>query len=154
MHATISDVTLYGQPWIVCPKLYALQQVYCMMIWCIQLLCSTDGSLCVPAGMGEINRVCEQLMAQSAYRNGMQWILPLHSSISPQEQRKTFEVPPPGVRKIVVATNIAETSLTISDVSIVIDCGKLKVSLLPPSFECIWLKCSYPICHYHLPVSR
>ncbi len=39
-------------------------------------------------------------------------------------------MPPSGVRKIVVATNIAETSLTIPDVTIVIDSGKLKVSTL------------------------
>ena len=38
-------------------------------------------------------------------------VLPLHSSVSPQEQRRVFERPPGGTRKVVLATNIAETSL-------------------------------------------
>lgn len=62
-------------------------------------------------------------------RDGSWWVLPLHSSVSPEDQRGAFAVPPPGVRKIVLATNIAETSLTIADVVYVVDCGKLKVSL-------------------------
>ena len=54
-------------------------------------------------------------------------VLPLHSSISPQEQRRVFERPPGDTRKVVLATNIAETSLTIEDVVYVVDSGKLKV---------------------------
>lgn len=79
------------------------------------------------AGMGEITSLLERLTAQRGFREGRCWVLPLHSSVSPQEQRKAFDVPPAGVRKIVLATNIAETSLTISDVCFVVDSGKLKV---------------------------
>ena len=41
-------------------------------------------------------------------------------------QRLIFDKPEDGVRKIVLATNIAETSITINDVVFVLDCGKAK----------------------------
>jgi ATP-dependent RNA helicase DHX29 len=53
-------------------------------------------------------------------------VYPLHSSISSEEQQQAFLVPPPGVVKIVLATNIAETGVTIPDVTCVIDTGKHK----------------------------
>ena len=53
-------------------------------------------------------------------------ILPLYGSLSSKDQRQIFERSPEGVRKIVVATNIAETSVTIDDVRYVIDTGRAK----------------------------
>ena len=50
--------------------------------------------------------------------------LPLHGGLPPAEQSKVFARPPPGITKIVVATNVAETSITIDDVTCVIDTGK------------------------------
>lgn len=44
---------------------------------------------------------------------GSHWILPVHSRLSQADQEKIFENPPHGIRKIVLATNIAETSLTV-----------------------------------------
>ncbi len=77
----------------------------------------------------------ERLTASRAHREGGLLVLPLHSSVSPQEQRRVFERPPHRARKIVLATNIAETSLTIEDVVYVVDSGKLKV----PSLLCKFL---------------
>ncbi|BDA49474.1 Putative ATP-dependent RNA helicase DHX57 at C-terminar half [Coccomyxa sp. Obi] len=77
-------------------------------------------------GLGEITAMYERLTASRAHREGGLLVLPLHSSVSPQEQRRVFERPPPRARKVVLATNIAETSLTIEDVVYVVDSGKLK----------------------------
>ena len=55
-------------------------------------------------------------------------IHPLHSMMPTMNQKKIFNKPPKGVRKIVIATNIAETSITIDDVVYVIDCGKIKLT--------------------------
>lgn len=53
-------------------------------------------------------------------------IFALHSILNSQDQSKVFSVPPPGIRKVVIATNIAETGITIPDVVYVIDSGKAK----------------------------
>lgn len=53
-------------------------------------------------------------------------LLACHSSMASAEQRLIFEKPEDGIRKIVLATNIAETSITIDDVVFVLDCGKAK----------------------------
>ncbi|THD26093.1 ATP-dependent RNA helicase DHX36 [Fasciola hepatica] len=60
-------------------------------------------------------------------------IYPLHSQLATSRQRGLFEVPGPGQRKIVVSTNIAETSVTIEDVVHVIDCGRIKVTDYDPA---------------------
>jgi ATP-dependent RNA helicase DHX57 len=73
-----------------------------------------------------INKLVKTLSSSAAIsRNGHQvLVLPLHGGLPPSQQSKVFERPPPGVIKIVVATNVAETSITIDDVTCVIDTGK------------------------------
>ena len=53
-------------------------------------------------------------------------MLPLHGAMPTANQREIFDKPPPGVRKIILSTNIAETSITIDDITHVVDCGKAK----------------------------
>ncbi|GJM96612.1 hypothetical protein PR202_ga13470 [Eleusine coracana subsp. coracana] len=53
-------------------------------------------------------------------------LLACHGSMATSEQRLIFEKAPPNVRKIVLATNMAEASITINDIVFVVDCGKAK----------------------------
>lgn len=53
-------------------------------------------------------------------------IVPLYSLLPGEKQIKVFEPPPEGSRLVVVATNVAETSLTIPNIRYVIDCGRAK----------------------------
>ncbi|XP_057688100.1 probable ATP-dependent RNA helicase DHX37 [Corythoichthys intestinalis] len=54
------------------------------------------------------------------------YVLPLYSLLAPEQQAKVFKPPPPGTRLCVVATNVAETSLTIPGIKYVVDCGRVK----------------------------
>ncbi|KAJ9198010.1 hypothetical protein DTO164E3_3934 [Paecilomyces variotii] len=77
-------------------------------------------------GMAEIRRLNDEILSDPAFGRG--WIVhALHSSIPSEDQEKAFLVPPEGTRKIVIATNIAETGITIPDITAVIDAGKEKV---------------------------
>ncbi|KAJ3035397.1 putative ATP-dependent RNA helicase DHR1 [Rhizophlyctis rosea] len=60
------------------------------------------------------------------------YVLPLYSLLPTHSQVRIFEPPPPGHRLCVVATNVAETSLTIPGIRYVIDTGKLKQRLHNP----------------------
>ncbi|KAI8590409.1 P-loop containing nucleoside triphosphate hydrolase protein [Geranomyces variabilis] len=53
-------------------------------------------------------------------------VLPLYSLLPTEAQMRVFDAPPPGTRLVVVATNVAETSLTIPGIKYVVDCGKVK----------------------------
>ncbi|CCM00897.1 uncharacterized protein FIBRA_02943 [Fibroporia radiculosa] len=76
-------------------------------------------------GMAEIRRLNDMLMEHPAFASDDKFkIYPLHSTISSEHQGAVFDIPPPGIRKIVIATNIAETGITIPDITCVIDTGK------------------------------
>ncbi|NXN16930.1 DHX34 helicase, partial [Indicator maculatus] len=77
------------------------------------------------SGVAEIGAVLEAAQAYAA--RTQRWVvLPLHSTLSVAQQDKVFDLPPPGVRKCILATNIAETSVTIDGVRFVLDSGKVK----------------------------
>lgn len=77
------------------------------------------------SGMAEISIVLEA--AQTYASHTQRWVvLPLHSALSVADQDKVFDVAPPGVRKCILSTNIAETSVTIDGIRFVVDSGKVK----------------------------
>eukprot|EP00092_Neocalanus_flemingeri_P025076 GFUD01027192.1.p1 GENE.GFUD01027192.1~~GFUD01027192.1.p1 ORF type:complete len:1156 (+),score=356.79 GFUD01027192.1:283-3750(+) len=83
------------------------------------------------SGITEITRVVDACRQYAEINN--QWVvLPLHSTLSLAEQDKVFDYPPDGVRKVIVSTNIAETSVTIDGVRFVCDSGKVKEMTYDP----------------------
>jgi ATP-dependent helicase HrpB len=83
-------------------------------------LAEYDGSLLAfLPGVAEIERTADAI-------NGLPSSVELHrlhGGIEPAAQRKALSAPPPGKRKLVLATSIAETSVTLEDVRIVVDSG-------------------------------
>ncbi|MEZ5655929.1 MAG: ATP-dependent helicase HrpB [Sphingobium sp.] len=69
-------------------------------------------------GVGEINRTMERLTGIPAV-----CVHPLHGSLDPADQRSALAPSTTGTRKVILATNIAETSLTVPGVRIVVDSG-------------------------------
>lgn len=85
-------------------------------------LANNDGDVLVFfPGIAEIERAREQLQAQ--FKSEAIDILPLHGSLSLSEQDRVMQPAASGHRKIILATNIAETSLTIDGLKVVIDTG-------------------------------
>lgn len=76
-------------------------------------------------GIAEIRQLNEMLTGHPSF-DANWYIYPLHSTISSEDQQAAFYIPPPQIRKIVLATNIAETGVTIPDITCVIDTGKHK----------------------------
>lgn len=77
--------------------------------------------LCFLPGWDEITRVKWQLEQILDPNDSL--ILTLHSKLSDETQRRIFSHPPRGIRKIILGTNIAETSVTVDDVVYVVDSG-------------------------------
>ena len=78
----------------------------------------SEGSVLVfLPGFGEIRALMERLGGSRNLGNKQRFdIIPMHSTLSPQDQRRAFLKPNKGCRKIILATNICETSVTIPDV--------------------------------------
>ncbi|KAG8730362.1 DEAH-box ATP-dependent RNA helicase prp43 [Ceratobasidium sp. 414] len=81
-------------------------------------------------GEEEIEDACRKIRTEAEGLNtsrrgapGPLLCLPLYSALPPAQQQRIFDPTPPGVRKVVVSTNIAETSLTIDGIVYVVDPG-------------------------------
>jgi len=96
-----------------------------------------DGAILVFfSGWADISEFSMLLESTPPFNDRSQFVVyPLHSGIPSKEQRQVFIKPPNGMRKIILATNIAETSLTIEDVAFVIDTGRAKEKSYDPHMK-------------------
>ncbi|VAH04187.1 unnamed protein product [Triticum turgidum subsp. durum] len=96
----------------------------------IEYICRHEGEgaiLVFLTGWDEISKLLDKIKGNNLLGNSNKFlVLPLHGSMPTVNQREIFDRAPANMRKIVLATNIAESSITIDDVVYVIDCGKAK----------------------------
>ncbi len=105
-------------------------------------MCEPEGDILVfLTGEEEIEKVCQRVRADAqglSEQYGPMEVYPLYSVLTPAQQQEIFRPAPKGRnggppgRKVVVATNIAETSLTIDGIVYVIDCGFSKQKVFNP----------------------
>ena len=102
-----------------------------LVVSVIDLICriSSRGTILVfLPGWTDIGK-CTQLLRQRSLLASYLHILPLHSLLPLHNQQEIFGPPPnPHLRKVILSTSIAETSITIDDVIYVIDTGRTKAS--------------------------
>lgn len=111
-----------------------------LLVAAIAHICKTnpDGAiLAFIPGVKEITATEEELKRNPVF--GLDFsneeafrIHKLHSLVPPEQQRKIFEPLPAGCRRIILSTNIAETSITVPDVKHVVDLGKLRQNTYSP----------------------
>ena len=90
----------------------------------------TGSLLCFLPGAGEIRRVASWL--EERLRDPTIEIAPLYGALDRREQDRAVRPAPSGRRKVVLATSIAETSLTIEGVRVVVDCGLARIPVYEP----------------------
>ena len=105
---------------------------YELIMRLLQHICETDKDngavLIFLPGWDNISTLLKCLEESGKFPAYKFLMYPLHSQLPTLNQREVFSRPPEGKRKVIVATNIAETSITIDDILFVIDCGKIKMS--------------------------
>ncbi len=94
-------------------------------------LAEEEGSVLVfLPGEGEIRRTAE-LLRDARLPPGVE-VCPLYAALAREAQDRAIAPPPPGVRKVVLATSIAESSLTIEGIRVVIDTGWMRLPRFSP----------------------
>lgn len=102
-------------------------------------------------GISDIEDLYECLMdldlraklANEECRSYKWWVLPLHSTITAEEQARVFQRAPPGHRKIILSTNIAESSITVPDIKYVVDYCLIKELVVENSSNFTTLKVNW-----------
>ncbi|XP_058833361.1 ATP-dependent RNA helicase DHX33 [Topomyia yanbarensis] len=148
MSATM-DVDHFCQYFNQCPTLYLRGRTFvvkvfqskdkiCYLEACIKTIfqihenrdCNGD-ILVFLTGQEEIEATATLIrrLAKSLHQRDVPRLIvyPLFAAMPQQSQMNAFSKTPPGARKIILATNIAETSITIPGIKYVIDCGKAKI---------------------------
>tara|TARA_B100001996_G_scaffold382238_1_gene373537 strand:- start:1011 stop:2249 length:1239 start_codon:yes stop_codon:yes gene_type:complete len=82
--------------------------------------------LCFLPGWDEIKAATELIRKSATYNEDTMKIMPLHSSVPQEEQQSVFTPAKEGTMKIILSTNIAESSVTIDDVLSVVDAGLVR----------------------------
>ena len=104
-----------------------------------------DGSVLVfMPGWDDISRMYRILSTTREFMDAKKYkLIQLHSGIPRKAQDAAFEPLQPGEHKIILSTNIAETSITIDDVAVVIDSGIVKEKMYDPHIKLAFLKSSW-----------
>ncbi|KAM9440295.1 ATP-dependent RNA helicase DHX33 [Clarias gariepinus] len=79
-----------------------------------------------------LSRTCRDIAKHLPETCGPMVVIPLYASLPPAQQLRVFQSAPKGCRKVILSTNIAETSITISGIKYVIDTGMVKAKRYNP----------------------
>ncbi|KAJ2999407.1 hypothetical protein HDV02_003025 [Globomyces sp. JEL0801] len=126
----ISNITKNGiKKLIASEKDPAYKIDYGLISATVQYICENNDSgaiLIFLPGVMEIKKCIDRIKTDLRSILDELEIFPLHSNLTSSEQSAVFRKMKTGIRKVVVSTNIAETSVTIDDVVFVIDTGRVK----------------------------
>jgi len=92
----------------------------------------TEGDILIFLPGEQSIKTCMEILYDAAFSKRL-FILPLYGRLGKEEQERVFVPTPKGKTKVVVATNIAETSVTIDGITVVIDSGLAKVNYYNPT---------------------